>query len=171
VKTPRYGFHPEHGRYPDGCDWHKPPGCTCKTFAQAQGCYEMCYQDQFLDRPRRFKGFARWLANVIVALFILLIVLSIVTKAANGANLPVPAPLPKARINPNPEPHALPPVVIDAAPVKRSPWYCKPLLKFERSCVGVKAAAATLGATRAKALAIRCGATAEDIAQAEACLK
>lgn len=47
---------------------------------------------------------------------------------------------------------------------------CAPLKKFERSCVGVKAAAATLGKTHAEWLARKCGATDHDIQEARDCL-
>lgn len=50
-------------------------------------------------------------------------------------------------------------------------WYCKPLMKFERSCTGVKAAAATLGKANALSLAKRCGASDSDLADARRCFE
>lgn len=49
------------------------------------------------------------------------------------------------------------------------PFYCKPLAKFERSCIGVKAAALTMGRDRAQSLARRCGATEFELQQARDC--
>lgn len=38
-----YGIPPREGKpYPPGCDWARPPGCTCKEWARAQSCYEAC---------------------------------------------------------------------------------------------------------------------------------
>lgn len=51
------------------------------------------------------------------------------------------------------------------------PYYCKAITKFERSCIGVKAAVATMGKGRALALAKRCGATEFDLDEARGCLK
>jgi hypothetical protein len=44
-------------RFPDGCDWHKPQGCTCNFLAQAQRCENRC-DDWLLERPRRSLNFA-----------------------------------------------------------------------------------------------------------------
>lgn len=49
------------------------------------------------------------------------------------------------------------------------PFYCKALTHFERSCTGVKAAAHVLGKQRARWLALHCGATDAEIAEADAC--
>lgn len=46
---------------------------------------------------------------------------------------------------------------------------CAPLKKFERSCSGVKAAAATLGKGHAEWLARKCGATEHDLQDARDC--
>jgi hypothetical protein len=136
-----YGFPESDGqRYPNGCDWHKPSGCTCRFYAQAQSCENRC---DLYEAERKSSGFARWIVNVSVSLFVLLIVLAIVSKA-RGADLVAPPSV---------------------------PFYCKPLLKFERSCVGVKAAALTFGKSRARALALRCGATQEEIQYAESCFE
>lgn len=51
------------------------------------------------------------------------------------------------------------------------PFYCKPLERFERSCVGVRMAVASLGKDRAISIARKCGATDVEIAQAEECLR
>ena len=46
-----FGIPPRPGvTYPEGCDWAKPPGCTCKRWAQAQACCEFCYQDLHRER-------------------------------------------------------------------------------------------------------------------------
>lgn len=50
------------------------------------------------------------------------------------------------------------------------PLYCKALTKFERTCVGVKAAAYALGKGRALWLAQHCGASEFEIQQARDCL-
>jgi len=49
------------------------------------------------------------------------------------------------------------------------PFYCKPLMKFERSCTGVKAAALAMGRDRAQSLARKCGATEFELQQARDC--
>jgi len=51
------------------------------------------------------------------------------------------------------------------------PWYCKALLKYERSCEGVKAASRVMGQARSEKLARRCGASDAEIEQARACLR
>lgn len=51
------------------------------------------------------------------------------------------------------------------------PFYCKPLERFEKSCVGVKMAVNTLGKERAISIAKKCGASDADLAQAEDCLR
>lgn len=150
--------------YPEGCDWHKPPNCHCRLYAHAQACYERCDDYRLNWKRPPLRGFARWFANVVVTLVVLLMVLAIATKA-RGANLPVPPLLP--RHAPTVE---LPPVVVEPPKPAKIPLYCKPLMKVERSCTGVRLTVEMLGRDRAKALAIRCGATPEELAQAEACL-
>jgi hypothetical protein len=54
---------------------------------------------------------------------------------------------------------------------KKPPIYCAVLKKFERNCAGVKAATRLFGRARAEMLAIRCGATPEEIQEALTCLR
>lgn len=161
----------ESQRFPNGCDWHKPPGCHCKLLVQRAACYENCDDVQRIAEVKRNRAMRRILALLFVC-FMIALTMSILTSRARGAELPIPAPLPKARINPNPEPHALPPVVVapTPAPERKLPLYCKALMKFERSCAGVRAATAVFGVRHLRWLGERC-ATPEEVLQAEACLK
>lgn len=162
-----FGF-PEPGgqRYPNGCDWPKPPGCDCKFIAQAQGCENRCDDSMYeIDRYAE-TGFWWMLAKVVLVCVVLFALVALFTTKAHCTNLPVPPPLPR---------HApvveLPPVVVDApAPAPKLPFYCRALTRFERNCTGVKLAAASLGAKHAETLARKCGATEEELAQARACL-
>jgi len=122
-------------RFPDGCDWHKPPGCHCRLLFQRAQCCENCDDQITIDRYKAERKMRRVFALLFVA-FVVAVIMSLLTSRANSA-----------------------------------PLYCKALLKFERSCSGVKLAAASLGENHALALAKRCGATDEEIQQAKACLK
>jgi hypothetical protein len=44
---------PTDERYPDGCDWHKPPGCHCRLLLQRAACYEGCDEVQRLPWHKR----------------------------------------------------------------------------------------------------------------------
>jgi hypothetical protein len=136
--------------------------CICHEHKPVCDCF---VDPQYKRKP--LSGFWRWFANVAVTLAVLFMVLAIVSKA-KGADLKIPLP----RHAPTQESITLAPVVIPAEPKPaKVPFYCKPFLKIERSCAGVKMAAEVMGVVKAKALAIRCGATPEEITQAEACLK
>jgi hypothetical protein len=50
------------------------------------------------------------------------------------------------------------------------PLYCQAFAKFERTCTGVKAAVAALGASRAQRWAKACGASEIELQQARDCL-
>jgi hypothetical protein len=159
-----YGFPESDGqRYPNGCDWQKPPGCTCRFYAQAQGCENRC--DDSLWEVRE-SGLMKYLFNVIVAILVVVFGLVVINKAFGTELSPIPF-LQSAQL-PRVAPVERAPVAVAAPSV---PFYCKPLLRFERSCVGVKAAAVTFGKSRARALALRCGATPEEIQHAESCFE
>jgi hypothetical protein len=123
-------------RYPNGCDWPKPPGCHCKFLAQAQGCENRCDDSMWEIRER--SGFLRWAGNVSLAIIIIFIACAVYNKARGD------------------EP--------------KRPFYCKTLERFERSCTGVKVAAASLGQKHAESLARKCGATEQELTQARECL-
>lgn len=56
-------------RFPDGCDWHKPPGCTCRLKRQADACYEGCgLPDRGFNYPAHTPSITREERNVIIAL-------------------------------------------------------------------------------------------------------
>jgi len=108
----------------------------------------------------------RRILALLFVLFMIAVAMSIWTSRANSTELAIPLPLP--RHAPTVE---LPPVVVTTPAPAKVPFYCRVLLRFERSCSGVKLAAKSLGEGHALHLATRCGATSEEIVQAKACLQ
>jgi hypothetical protein len=161
---PNYGLsHHARERFPNGCDWHKPPGCSCRLQHVREQCENFCEDQPTIDARKSDRKMRRILALLFVA-FMVAVAMSILTSRANSAELPVPLPLPRHA------PTAEAPSVVVATAAK-VPFYCRVLLRFERSCGGVRLAAKSLGESRALQWATRCGATSEEIVQAKACLQ
>jgi hypothetical protein len=123
----------------------RPKGCECSSWPQAERCSEWCYRD--LEEPRQSPGENDGIGTIDVSLPVVCIIIALICACLAIVLWPVPA---------------------RPADV---PFYCKPLTRFDRSCGGVREAAAVLGKEHARSLAKRCGATPAELASADECMK